>query len=588
MSKTEVRPLTIEPPEPPELEEGYYVDNFEVVLETVHRRYGDLLSAGELAFVDDWRTLTLSARRLFVRLTSRKGPCFRRDRIEYAEIAELDDAFNELECAGFLDRAVGVEPAELLGLLLKAEGLDLARGLLPEAAPVPAAASRKGEVVEALVREVEAEVLDRAIRDLIEVVRPLRQDDVLVFRLLFFGNLSQDWTEFVLRDLGVLRFEAYELRTDLRLFPSRQAIEDTLALRTCRSDVHALVREGELEEALDLGRAVLERHHLWHPVARRYFDHVCNELGRSLERAAVACDTTGWFEAALDYYGAATAPPARERRARVLARLERFDEALALCIEIETDPRDETEVAFAPRFAKEIRRRRGEAVARPRRSRRPIIGMEIARIDGVPVETLALEALDRSGRRGFFSENWLWKSLFGLAFWDVVFAPVEGAFQHPFQYGPLDLSSSEFRKARRELVVARLDELRTCRDLGPRLLAIYDEKLDTANRLVAWGDALRERLEIALEVLTGEHLALVCDRLSRDVRRYRRGFPDLFVLREEAPGFELMEVKAPGDQLRPEQGAWIDYLNANGLPASILKLTWEKPPRTSQLSPTST
>ncbi len=75
--------------------------------------------------------------------------------------------------------------------------------------------------------------------------------------------------------------------------------------------------------------------------------------------------------------------------------------------------------------------------------------------------------------------------------------------------------------------------------------------------------------------LTGDQLAHVFDRLSRDLWRYRRGLPDLFVLRREAPGFELYEVKSPGDQLRPEQTAWIDYLNDGGIPASILNVHWK-------------
>ena len=47
-----------------------------------------------------------------------------------------------------------------------------------------------------------------------------------------------------------------------------------------------------------------------------------------------------------------------------------------------------------------------------------------------------------------------------MAFWDVVFAPVAGAFQHPFQLGPLDLDSPGFRAARAEAVERRLEELR--------------------------------------------------------------------------------------------------------------------------------
>ncbi|MEM6457589.1 MAG: VRR-NUC domain-containing protein, partial [Acidobacteriota bacterium] len=95
-----------------------------------------------------------------------------------------------------------------------------------------------------------------------------------------------------------------------------------------------------------------------------------------------------------------------------------------------------------------------------------------------------------------------------------------------------------------------------------------------ANALVGWYPGQRARLAFALARLHGRHLAAVCDRLSRDLGRYRRGLPDLFVARAETPGFELLEVKAPGDQLRPEQGAWIDHLNDHDLPAAVLRVRW--------------
>jgi hypothetical protein len=50
------------------------------------------------------------------------------------------------------------------------------------------------------------------------------------------------------------------------------------------------------------------------------------------------------------------------------------------------------------------------------------------------VEGAALAALRGEGYRGFFAENWLWRALFGLAFWDIVYTPVPGAFLHSFQW----------------------------------------------------------------------------------------------------------------------------------------------------------
>lgn len=90
-----------------------------------------------------------------------------------------------------------------------------------------------------------------------------------------------------------------------------------------------------------------------------------------------------------------------------------------------------------------------------------------------------------------------------------------------------------------------------------------------------------------LEVLPGAHLAAVCDRLSRDVKRYRRGFPDLFLFvphpKPGLPQYQLLEVKGPGDQLRPEQSAWLDFFARSEIPAAIVKVTWCEEPAQGEL-----
>ena len=91
---------------------------------------------------------------------------------------------------------------------------------------------------------------------------------------------------------------------------------------------------------------------------------------------------------------------------------------------------------------------------------------------------------------------------------------------------------------------------------------------------MTWTPSLRPHLELALSRLRGTHLAWIFDRLSRDPGRYRRGFPDLFVVAPEPPGFELWEVKGPGDQLRPEQRSWLDYMEEGGLPAALVRVSW--------------
>ncbi len=304
-----------------------------------------------------------------------------------------------------------------------------------------------------------------------------------------------------------------------------------------------------------------------HATSRRHADRIFTggRPGRRTARPRPSWPTGSTQRRTAAGAGTQRAPAGRRRRARA---------ALELCREIENAPRDETEASFAPFFREKLEKQL-DPVKKTRCAARRSALLELAVERGtIAVERQALAALAGQGRRGLYAENWLWKSLFGLAFWDIVYAPVPGAFHHPFQYGPRDLDSPTFRPAREAAIAARLAELAAAADLRPRLMGTFAAKQGKANALVSWHPGSREAIELALELIEGPHLAKVADRLSRDLGRYRRGLPDLLVRKEGGRGFELWEVKAPGDQLRPEQKSWLDYLNAQGLPAGVLKLRW--------------
>lgn len=553
-----------EAPEPPVLSEGYYLENFLRMLDHVVEQYRDLLAPDELAFAHLVHTLSTGASRLYVRLLTRKGPLFRRARLAYAEIPDLDAAAAELRDADLLDGGEDAPLAEWLALLLREElaALAVELGLLTVA---DARQKRRPELQDMLLAHP-PEVVQAALASRLDVLRPLGQERIALYRLLFFGNLYQDWTEFLLSDLGIVTYERYELRVEHRLFDSRQAIEHAMALRRLRHEVMTLLASGDFSSALDHARAVQAAIEGWHAQSRRHADHILVEVAREAERQAQT-------EEALALYAAALAPPARERRARLLAGLGQAEQALALCAEIAAEPRDETEVVFAATFAERLRRQPGQKRARPRPIRYQ--DLRLPREAGVAVEIQALRALAAGGRPGIYAENWLWKSLFGLAFWDIVFQPQPGVFCHPFQFGPLDLSTPEFRLRRAAAIDDRLAELQALPRGASRLLEVYDHKQGIANALVSWHAGSREQIEFAIGHLPGRALAAICERLSRDLGRYRRGLPDLFLAGSGGEGFELWEVKAPGDQLRPEQIAWLAYLEEQGIPAGVLRLIWE-------------
>ncbi len=595
---------------------GYYLGNFETLLAQVEEQYTDLLDVDESRFLGDFRRLSLNARRLHGRLLTRRGPWFRRDRLHYPEI-DSDAAASELLAADFAQSASEQDVEPRLALLPRAELLELIDVLAPgnlaavafgiaTAQPVPPppteppagpiarqlrlppssdlppwrapdagaletpssrARSPQSRRFQALGRAdlaaqtlalVRAHGAEASLAERVPLLRLSRIEAVATFRLLFFGNLIQDLTEFVLADLGVVRFEPVAIDREHRLFAHRGVVEQHLRLARLTEAVAGLAQQRQppaaaLGELAAAALAMARGEDSWDLTTRRLRDGLFVWVGRELERA-------GALDDALALFAAAHSPPARERRVRVLRRLGRADEAEALRDAMAAAPRDESERIFC---------QRGPRDRRLERPRLPSREVAIALHGEEPtIEAAVLRTLSAEGYRGFFAENWLWRSLCGLALWEQVFAPVPGAFTHRFQYGPRDLHDG-FRAAREPAISARLAALAAEPHPGPRLLALWDEKFGTANRLVAFAQELRPALELALDALDGTRLAAVVDRLSRDLRRYGSGFPDLFLL-DPRGEILLAEVKGPGDVLRPEQEGWIAYFNRSGIPAIVL------------------
>lgn len=59
----------------------------------------------------------------------------------------------------------------------------------------------------------------------------------------------------------------------------------------------------------------------------------------------------------------------------------------------------------------------------------------------------------------FHCEGRIVCTLFGLLFWDVLFADIPGAFETPYQSAPLDIAEDCFYYAREELIKERLAEI---------------------------------------------------------------------------------------------------------------------------------
>lgn len=488
---------------------------------------------------------------------------FRADRLAYPEIPDLPARAAELADHGFLSIDDAVHLPGAVALLTAAELRDLARqaGL-----PLPTG-TRKAGLTQAVLGGFATPTLQQAMERRFRWYVPLGSDLLRVFRLLFFGTTGADLTAFVLSDLGKVRFETYPLLSSHRLFTRREEIDHALLLRDLRDELAVVLAESRPEEApADVERLTA---HLppagGHPLLVR-------SRRRFLEAAARFWERRGNPARALELYADPETHPARDRRARLLARQGAVPEALALARGILAAPRDPAEEEVAESLVARL------SPTSPAR-RLSIPPVERLLLPGPDpdrrIEARVLDALTAAGRPGFEAENRFWTSLFGLVCWEVIFLPIPRAFGHPFQYGPADLFSPEFRPARESAVQACLAALTGDDGWRRRLLTIHERKAGLANALVAWDAIPRETLERVLDVLPAAHLAAVCDRLSRNPGGFRTGFPDLFLFVPEPPGYLLAEVKSPGDKVQPNQRSWLRFFARHGIPARVIQVGWQ-------------
>ncbi|CAL4136772.1 unnamed protein product, partial [Meganyctiphanes norvegica] len=194
------------------------------------------------------------------------------------------------------------------------------------------------------------------------------------------------------------------------------------------------------------------------------------------------------------------------------------------------------------------------------------------------VEELVLGHYNSIGySEGVHREGSTFKSLFGIYFWDALYAPVEDVFRSPYQGAPLDLDSPHFYQARKDIIDSRLTEMRQWSE--DEALHILEEswiKHQDKVSLVQWD--LYRNLDHAkglVSCIGMRVLSAICERLARNHRFTRSGFPDLVVWEPKNKTCRIVEVKGPNDHLSTKQILWLDFLIANGAFAEVCHVQGE-------------
>lgn len=539
----------------------YYLHNFRFLLNWVNDRFRDLLTPAETGFIDSFRQLDRDGQCLLVRLATRKGPWFRGSKLSYAEIGSVGAAAGNLCSVNLLEEDPLLDIACLGRLLTKSELVDLF------SAELAGYRSRRKPELLALL-EARYPDIQRWSAWTASRWGPLYQFALTpvidTLMLLFFGNPWQNLSEFVLRDLGLLRYENYRIDPDHRLFPDRASLDQYQQLLTLRE---ALQAAANLEDLRALALSIPAVSGSDALVRRRA--RLCNRLAYALERAED-------HELALALYAQSTLPPARERQVRLREKLGQYEQAWQQLETILAQPLDEHEQQVMLRMAPRLARKAGVSY-----QRKPAIGLNEKRlvlsIPGITTgdgDELALRVEDVVCRHWhqphapcLYAENLLFNGLLGLWLWPELFRSISGAFANPFQIAPLDLYREDFQQ-RRPAMQALWEQL----DSGAykaHMRQIYATRKGIANPFVNWQFLDETILDLALDCIQEGHLKAIFRRQLFDLRTNCSGFPDLIQFYPQHQTYRLIEVKAPGDRLQDNQRRWLAFFSANAIPAEV-------------------
>ena len=179
--------MTVNPLEDP----FYYLTNFQQVLAWLQQRYADVLSPQEQAFIERFGQLPRASQALLVRMVMRKGEHFRLGKLQYPEIGATALAVQPLLELGWVDDQAPLTLDQVFEVLLKGEILACFGAAIDQPKAKKAAwldALRESfpqpQTLHQWYPALDDRLLSLTIMDLCDRLR-----------LMFFGNLYQDWSD---------------------------------------------------------------------------------------------------------------------------------------------------------------------------------------------------------------------------------------------------------------------------------------------------------------------------------------------------------------------------------------------------------
>ena len=525
------------------------MDDYQEMLDFVEQHYAHALGDEHARYLREFRELSYDAQCLYVRLVNRKGRVFARRRLRYPELASVPQSLAELQRAGWVGPPGDRHFADVLRFLSKAEIYTV---VLPAFAGL-GRSLKKADLVEFTLQNMSSSSFLSSL-DASQVVVRARTDETRFLLYLYFGRIREELSQFTMRDLGLVRTQSLQDEYEPRFGDRDEALEQfDFADRNDRyrrgHDVAELIAEALRWPAVNFAGSATLR------------DKLALRLGRHAEKE-------GDLANAASLYGLGESAACGERLVRAWLTNDEREKARHWLEERIENPRSDEEYHVAQDlYERKFRRKRTSAATDLLRSAETV-DIDESRM-GAP-ERAVIGYFDALGLQAFRTENLLWRSFFGLLFWDELF--VDGDLNSPFEFLPASLENGSFATDCSEAIDAKLALLADKPALKRELLRISTRYYGTNNGVFRWRRSMSDALFALVDHARAENLRAVLSGMCSDYANSRYGYPDLMVI--DDVGVRFVEVKTEGDALRRNQLVRLNQLRDAGFRADVLRVRW--------------
>ena len=536
------------------LPDKYYLQHARELFSFVQNECKHLLDGEHEEYLHNFSCLSEDAQCLLVRCLARKPHFLKKATLLYTEIGDLPNALKELSEYGYVSEIQTYDWRDLARTLTKPQLLSA----LKASHYAVRHSTLKAELVELAQRHTDlgSAELQSLFNEFI-VRRKTKVFDYIIF--LFFGDLNQRFEKFAMRDLGVLKTRKSEHSNSAR-FDSKLEAQSAFCLLHHQRDFNAQPQETRETVAQYLlqseanGSAAIE-------IKDKLLLNAGSAFAHDMPKKAIELWRKSQHPQAVEKWVRETYKANKDTLKEELVSLQK------------TSLNASTRVFIEDFYARKYLGKRTSIYTDMLREPTDTLAIDEAYLNDV--ESGVIDSYQRQGKQALFSENRLWRVLFSFTFWDLLFGAKHTQYCE-FDRLPALLRNRSFYETFKEPIEKCLLELQSHDDLLRKFTKLATTHYGKPTGLFRWKSDTLDMLAPCVRYSPNGAIAGVLRRMAQDYRNTKDGYPDLMVVQDQQIHFE--EIKAPGDQLRPNQLVSINRLRRTGFDVRITQIEWSTNP----------